>query len=46
MDICAWLEEDSGVCAIKTILDRDEIIYCEYCGDDACECEKYVKSAN
>ena len=38
MTTCAWLE--NRVCVIKTVLDQEEIIYCEY----ACrmsECPRY-----
>lgn len=40
-DICAWYES-SGECAIYTILDQNETVYCMYCGGSS-ECLRYVK---
>lgn len=44
MDICAWYES-SGECAIYTILDQNETVYCMYCGCGCGKCERYVKDA-
>lgn len=38
MTTCAWLEEQ--VCLIKTLLDQEEFVYCEY-RSCMCDCPRY-----
>lgn len=40
MTTCAWLDS-CRVCAIKTVMDQDEFVYCEFDPDDMSECPKY-----
>lgn len=39
---CAWLDE-CGVCALKTIIDQDEFIYCEFIRSDMSDCSNFTK---